>query len=298
VRALEEALARRGIEGRVESPRPGLYRARYRVRGEPLVSIIMPTRDKLGVLRACVESIERRTGWKRWELIVVDNGSSDPRALAYLEKLGRRHRVLRDGGAFNWSALNNRAVREARGEHLLFMNNDMEIITPEWMGAMLEHAQRSQVGAVGARLLFPDGRVQHAGVVLGIGATAGHAFKHLPDHDPGYSWLGHVVRDVSAVTGACMMVRREVFEHVGGFDERLPVAFNDIDFCLKLRKAGYVIVYTPFAKLYHHESATRRDLHPPEDEALLKVRWHDQLLEDPYYSPNLTREREDYSIRV
>jgi GT2 family glycosyltransferase len=256
----------------------------------------MPTRDKHAVLRACVESIERRTRWRRWELIVVDNGSADPRALAYLEELGRRHRVLRDARPFNWSALNNAAAREARGEHLLFMNNDMEVQAPDWIEALLEHAQRPEVGAVGARLLYPDRRVQHAGVVLGIGSAAGHGFKYLPEDDPGYASLAHAIRDVSAVTGACMMVPRARFDEVGGFEEQMPVAYNDIDFCLKLRRAGHLVVYTPYATLLHHESATRRYEHPAEDEVLLKVRWRDELLHDPYYSPHLTRDREDYSI--
>jgi GT2 family glycosyltransferase len=295
-RALEEALARRSLQGYVDSPRPGLYGVRYRIQGEPLVSIVIPTRDGAPVLRACVQSLEQRTTWRKWELLLVDNGSTDPEALAYLTELSRRHRVLRDARPFNWSALNNAAAREARGDYLLFMNNDMEVIAPDWMDALLEHIQRPGVGAAGGRLLYPDGRVQHAGVVLGIGAVAGHAFKHLPASDPGYACLGHVVRDVSAVTGACMMVRRDAFERVGGFDERLPVAYNDIDFCLKLRRAGYVVVYTPYATLYHHESATRGQLDPPEDLALMKARWHDVLGADPYYSPHLSRDREDYAI--
>jgi GT2 family glycosyltransferase len=296
VRALAEALARRGIEGSAQAVGPGLYRARYRIRGEPLVSIVMPTRDKAAVLRACVRSVEQRTAWPRWELLVVDNGSTEPEALALLADLARRHRVLRDARPFNWSALNNRAAAEARGEHLLFMNNDMEVISPDWMGALLEHDQRPEVGAVGARLLYPDGRVQHAGVVLGIGGVADHAFKHLPGDAPGYASLGHVVRDVSAVTGACLMTRREVFARVGGFDERLPVAFNDIDYCLKVGRAGLSVVYTPYALLHHHESATRKSVHPPEDEALLRTRWHDVLDDDPFYSPHLARDRLDYAL--
>ena len=296
-RALEESLARRHREGRVESSLPGLYGIRYRVKGEPLVSIVMPTRDNPSVLRACVGSIEQRTSWPRWELILVDNGTTDREALALLDDLSRRHRVLRDARPFNWSALNNAAVPEARGEHLLFMNNDVEVVRADWMEALLEHGQRLEVGAVGARLLYPDGTVQHAGVVLGIGAVAGHAFKHLPADAPGYALLGHAVRDVSAVTGACMMTRREAFERVGGFDERLPVAYNDIDYCLKLRKAGYLVVYTPHATLIHHESATRGALDPPDDQALMKARWNDDLAGDPYYSPHLSREREDFAIR-
>ncbi len=298
MRALGEALARRGIDGRVESSRPGLYSVRYAIRGEPLVSIIMPTRDKPDVLRACVESLERKTTWPRWELLIVDNGSADPRALELLETLGRRHRVLRDPRPFNWSALNNAAAREARGEHLLFLNDDVEVLAPDWLESMIEHAQRPEVGAVGARLLYPDGRVQHAGVVLGLGSLAGHAFKHVTGDEPGYAWLGHVVRDVSAVTGACMLVPRGHFEAVEGFEERLPVAYNDVDLCLKLRERGLLVVYTPFARLVHHESATRGALDPPEDQALVKARWSAALHDDPYYSPHLTRDREDFAIRV
>jgi O-antigen biosynthesis protein len=153
------------------------------------------------------------------------------------------------------------------------------------------------VGAVGAKLLYPDRTLQHAGVVLGLG-VASHAFKHLPDDEPSYACLAHAVRDVSAVTGACMMIRRELFERIGGFDERLPVAFNDVDICLRLRAAGYLVVYTPFAALFHHESATRGSLHPPQDEALMRERWRAALALDPYYSPHLTREREDYGLRT
>jgi O-antigen biosynthesis protein len=205
--------------------------------------------------------------------------------------------VIRDERPFNWSALNNSAVRQARGGQLLFMNNDMEIIRSDWMEALLEHSQRREVGAVGARLLYPDDTIQHAGVVLGIGSVAGHAFKRLPVDDPGYFSLPQVVRDVSAVTGACLMTRGEVFEEMGGFDERLPVAFNDVDYCIRLRQAGYLVVYTPGATLYHHESVSRGEGHPPEDEALVKARWAGVLEHDPYYNPNLSLEREDYALR-
>lgn len=297
-RALEEALERRDSPGRVVSIEPGRYRARCVIRGEPLVSIIMPTRDKAQVLRTCVESIEASTTWRRWELVVVDNGSSEPDALACLEEIERRHRVVRDARPFNWSALNNGAARVATGECLLFMNNDMQVIDPEWMEAMIEHVQRPEVGAVGARLLYPDGRVQHAGVVLGVGGLAGHAFKYLPGDEPGYLSLGAVVRNVSAVTGACLMTRRDVFDGVGGFDERLPVAYNDIDFCLRVLEAGKLVVYTPFARLYHYESATRGPSHPKEADEFMWSRWGDVLRDDPYYSPNLTRRREDYGLRA
>jgi glycosyltransferase involved in cell wall biosynthesis len=296
-RALEEALARRETPGRVSSSAPGLYHVRYDVRGQPLVSIVMPTRNKADMLRTCVESIESRTRWGCWELTVVDNGSTDPEALAYLEELGRRHRVIRDERPFNWSALNNAAARGVCGDHLLFMNNDMEVISDEWLEALLEHAQRPEVGAVGARLLYPDGTVQHAGVVLGVGGVANHAFRALVAEDPGYFGLAHVARDVSAVTGACLMTRREAFERQGGFDEQLGVAFNDIDYCLRLGRAGLRVVYTPFALLCHHESATRGTLHPQENEEFMWAQWRSVIEDDPYYSPNLTRARLDYAIR-
>jgi GT2 family glycosyltransferase len=296
-RVVMDALARRGVEGRVEPTERPVQRVRYTIGGAPLVSLIIPTRDKAAVLRACVESIEARTTWPRRELLIVDNGSTKSDAQRYLTELARRHRVLRDRRSFNWSALNNAAAREASGEYLLFMNNDMEVLAPDWIEALLEQAQRSEVGVVGAKLLYPDRTVQHAGVVLGIG-VADHCFKRLPDEAPSYCWLAHAVRDVSAVTGACMMVRRETFVRLGGFDERLRVAFNDIDFCLRARAQGFLVVYTPFATLIHHESVSRRALHPPEDEALMWARWRATLLDDPYYSPHLTRERTDYSVRV
>ncbi len=295
-RALQDALARRGVDAKVERTRLPVYRVRYALKGAPLVSIIMPTKDKPAVLRACVESVEARSTWASRELLIVDNGTTAREGVRYLRELERRHRVLRDPRPFNWSALNNAAVRDARGQYLLFMNNDMEVITPDWIEALLEHAQRAEVGAVGARLLYPNRKLQHAGVILGQLGVASHAFKHLPEEDPSYECLAHAVRNVSAVTGACLMVRREVFDHVGGFDERLSVAFNDVDFCLRLRAAGYLVVYTPFATLFHYESETRGSLHPPEDEALMRVRWQKELLADPYYSPHLTRDREDYSI--
>ena len=296
-RAVADALARRGLDGRVEPTGRPVHRIRYAIRGAPLVSLIMPTRDKVAVLRNCVESIEVRTSWSRRELLVVDNGSTEHHAQRYLAELARRHRVLRDPRPFNWAVLNNAAAREASGEYLLFMNNDMEVLAPDWIEALLEHAQRAEVGVVGAKLLYPDRTLQHAGVVLGIG-VADHAFKRLPDEAPSYCRLAHAVRDVSAVTGACMMVRRETFERLGGFDERLRVAFNDIDFCLRARAEGLLVVYTPFATLIHHESLTRRALHPREDEALVRARWRVELLDDPYYSPHLTRERSDYSVRA
>jgi GT2 family glycosyltransferase len=202
-------------------------------------------------------------------------------------------------GAFNFSAINNFGASEARGEYLLFLNNDTQVLEPDWLRAMLEQAQRPEVGAVGARLHYPDGRMQHAGLVLGIGGVADHAFRGLPADASSYFNLATVVRNVSAVTAACMMMSRRVFEEVGGFDERLEVALNDVDLCLRLRQRGYLIVYTPRAHLYHHESGTRGRLHPPADEELVWKVWGDVIRRgDPYYNVNLSLSRTDWSLEA
>ncbi len=296
--AIAEAVARRGGEARVVMTRPGLYSVRPAIKGMPTVSIVMPTRDRPELLRAAVGSIEQRSSWPHRELLVVDNGTTDPTALALLDRLPPRARVLRHPGAFNWSAINNRAAREARGELLLFLNNDVEVIAGDWLEALIEQAQRPEVGVVGAKLLYPTRTIQHAGVVLGIGGVANHGFKHLPAGDCGYFGLPLVIRDCSAVTGACMMVRRELFEELGGFDEALGVAFNDVDFCLRVRARGLAVIYTPHALLYHHESASRGDLHPPENEQLMRRRWGEALARDPFYNPNLTLSGVDYGLRL
>lgn len=296
-RAVEDALRRRGIAADATMPFPGIVRVRRRLAAPPLVTIIVPTRDRCDLLRTLVGGIEARTSYPEWELVVLDNGSIEPESVAYLKDLAHRHRVLSWDGPFNWSALNNHCVRHARGSVLLFLNNDVDVLDPGWLEALVEHAVRPEVGAVGAKLLYPDGTIQHAGVVLGIRGVAGHAFKHFPGDHPGYFGQALAIRDCSAVTGACLMTRREVFDEVGGFDERLRVAFNDIDYCLRLRARGYLNVYTPFAVLHHHESATRRTLHPEADEAAMVDRWRDVLASDPYYSPHLTREHEDYRLR-
>lgn len=296
-RALTEALARRGVEGHVETVSRGRYAARYRLQGAPKVSIIIPTRDRLPLLRQCIDSIETRTDHAPLELIVVDNNSTEPGAVAYLDSLRERHLVCTRTEPFNFARLNNFAVTRATGDYLLFLNNDTQVIDAGWVTAMLEQAQRPEVGAVGAKLLYPDLTIQHAGVVLGIGGVAGHAFKHMPDDSHGYFDIAHVIRNCSAVTGACMMVPRAVFEKVAGFDERLAVVFNDIDLCLRIRQHGYLVVYTPRAVLYHVESASRRQLHPPAEEQLMWRLWGDAIRAgDPYYNPNLTRTHEDWSV--
>jgi len=271
--ALAAALARRGVEGLAASLGPDRYRVRYARAGAPLVSIAIPTRDRAALLRACLSSILEASTYRNFEILIADNGSSDRETLDTLRSLPPPHRVLPCPGEFNWSAINNLAAREARGEHFLFLNNDVEVLTPDWIEALLEHSQQPAVGAVGARLLYPDGSIQHAGVVLGLEGFAGHAFRGLPAGAPGYEFLASAVRECSAVTGACMMVPREAFRAAGGFDERLRVAFNDVDFCLRLRQRGYAVVYTPHAALRHLESATRTGRVPRSEVLLVRKRW-------------------------
>ncbi|HXJ84307.1 MAG TPA: glycosyltransferase [Candidatus Methylomirabilis sp.] len=297
--AIEEAVRRRGYEGRVESILPGLYAVRYKLTGTPLVSIIIPTRDRWSLLQQCLRSIEERTRYARYEIIVVDNDSTEPETLEGLQEIAGKWRVYPHPGPFNFSAINNFAATQARGEQFVFLNNDTQVVEPDWLTALLEHAQRPEVGAVGARLLYPDGRIQHAGLVLGLGGVADHAFKGLPGDTLTYRALANVVRNVSGVTAACMMVPRKAFEDIGGFDERLRVSFNDVDLCLRLRARGYLIVCTPFAVVYHHESSTRGRLQPPGEEDLTWTIWGDLIRKgDPYYNPNLTLSRTDWSLEV
>lgn len=296
--AINDALARRGEPGTVTMSPPGMYHVRYAITKQPTVSIIIPTRDRPEILRAAMDSIERRSSWRHREILVIDNGSTDPAAIDYLRTLRQRHRVIPYPHPFNWSAINNFAAGEARGEYLLFLNNDVEVIAPDWIEAMLEHAQRPEIGAVGAKLLYPGRTIQHAGVVLGVGGVANHAFRGLAAHENGYFCLPNLIRNCSAVTGACMMVRSQVFRDVGGFDEQLRVAFNDIDFCLRLRARGLYVVYTPHALLFHHESASRGSLHPPEDDQLMRQRWPKEIEHDPFYNPNLSVSHEDFRLRT
>jgi glycosyltransferase involved in cell wall biosynthesis len=292
-RALEESVARCGEKAEVIQLKPGRYRVRYAIEGDPLVSVIIPTKDHPRLLAACLDSLDHTCAGRSLEILVVDNGSSSPKALRQLEEVARRHRVIRDPSPFNWAALNNRAAHQARGDYLLFLNDDVEALEPGWLDAMLEQAQRPDVGAVGAKLLFPGGTIQHAGVVLGLGGAAGHLFTGSPGHRPGYFDLANVVREVSAVTGACMLVSRRLFEEVGGFDEKLGVAYNDTDFCIRLLQLGRRNLFTAHATLMHRESATRGNLHPAEDEREMRRKWGHLLAADPWYNRNLSLRHAD-----
>lgn len=306
LRALQEHLAPQGATASAE-PATGCYRVRRPVpEPAPLVSLIIPTRDKVEILRACIESIQQGTSYTNWEMLVVDNDSADEATHEYLMAIGRdcRIKVLRDPRAFNYSRLNNLAARQAQGELLGLLNNDLEVITPDWLAEMVSHAVRPGIGAVGAKLLYPDGTVQHAGVVLGIGGVAGHVHRFLSADETGYCHRASLAQNLSAVTGACMLVRKQLYWEVGGMDEvNLAVAFNDIDFCLKLRDAGYRNLFTPHALLHHHESLSRGRADTIEKSAVLKWEfaymqkiWREKLLNDPAYNPNLTLQFEDFSF--
>ena len=245
------------------------------------------------------EHLAHRTDYDRYEIIVVDNESTD----AGRRELSRVACAAVSGARwskpFNYSAINNFGVQHARGEQLLFLNNDVEVIQPDWLTAMLEHAQRPEVGAVGARLLYGDGRIQHAGVVVGINRVAANAFRSWPGETIGNLRLADLTRNCSAVTGACMMVPRRIFDEVGGFDEDLRVVLNDVDLCLKIRERGYLVVYTPDALLYHYEGSSRGRLHPPPDEKVFERRWSDFLDRgDPDHNPNLSDKHDDWRMKV
>ncbi|PYT05757.1 MAG: hypothetical protein DMF60_10900, partial [Acidobacteria bacterium] len=296
-KALAETLRRRGIKG--EATRdisPGFYRIRRELVSPGKVIIIIPTRDRLELLRQCIDSIESKTEYKNYQIVIVDNDSQEKATLEYLDCTP--HRVIHDARSFNYSRLNNRAAREVDGDYLLLLNNDIEVINGEWLSAMIEHAQRPEVGAVGAKLLYPDNRVQHAGVVLGLGGVANHSHRFRDGYeDPGYFGFANRIRNYSAVTAACLMIRRTLFEQMGGLDEeRLAVSFNDVDLCLRLRREGYLIVYTPYALLYHKESASRGHTVDPDEDSHMLAKWRKEILSDPYYSPNLTSKAEDFSI--
>lgn len=283
-----------------------LYRPRFLPAGsDASVEVVIPTRDRLELLSGCVESILGKTSYPNYRICIVDNGSIEARTLAALEhwRSDPRIRVLRIDAPFNFSMLNNRAVESSTAQFVVLMNNDIEILTVEWIEEMLSHAARPGVGCVGARLWYPNDRLQHGGVILGIGGIAGHSHKYLPRLAPGYHGRAVLLQSLSAVTGACLMVRRDTYCSVGGLDEALAVAFNDIDFCLRVGRSGLRCVWTPFAEMLHRESASRGLENNPEklarfktETALMRERWGALLDDDPAYSKHLTREREDFTL--
>lgn len=285
------------IVGEIDG-RPGNFRVRHALpEHPPKVSLIIPTRDGLRLLKRCVDSILAQTVYPNYEVVIVDNQSSEPETLAYFRSLAGspRVRVLAWDHAFNYSALNNFAVRQVDADVVALVNNDIEVISPDWLDEMVSQALRPGIGVVGAMLYYPDDTIQHAGVIVGMHGVASHAYCHQPRGTCGQMGRARLVQELSAVTAACMVVRKAIYEEVHGLDETFEVAFNDIDFCLRVRQAGYRNVWTPFAELYHHESATRGYEDSPEKVARfngevrrMMDRWHNEFLFDPAYSPNLT----------
>ncbi|HEY9629584.1 MAG TPA: tetratricopeptide repeat protein [Coleofasciculaceae cyanobacterium] len=314
-RALADALERRNEPGKVvgNTRFPGAYTVRYhiadRLTDYPKVSIIIPSRNLGSVLDRCLQSIFSQSTYPNYEVIVIDNGSNESKALETIATWQRhqpqRFKSYKFNVPFNFSRINNFAAKKARGSYLLFLNNDTEVIAPDWIEAMVEQAQRQSIGAVGGLLLYPDSTVQHAGVLLGIQGIANHGHRYFEAHTPGYFTQIATVNNYSAITAACLMCRREVFEQVGGFDEQLAVAYNDVDLCLKMLQVGYRNVYLPHVQLYHHESRSRgyektseKMQRLKQESELMRKRWGKKLESDPCYNPNLTKETEDYELNI
>lgn len=306
--AITAHLERIGLKGSVENARiPSTYKVQYEIKGNPLISIIIPNKDHIDDLDKCLKSIREKSTWTNLEIIVVENNSTKQRTFDYYREIEQdeRIRVIRWEKEFNYSAINNFGAQHAAGDYLLLLNNDIEIITPDWIEQMLMFAQRPDIGAVGAMLYYPDDTIQHAGVILGIGGVAGHSHKYFARGEYGYASRLAIAQNLSGVTAACVLIPRKVWEEVGGLDEGFAVAFNDVDLCMKIRTAGYLIVWTPYAELYHYESKSRGQ----EDNAEKQIRfkgeidrfmdkWGKELKEgDPYYNPNLTLITEDFAFR-
>jgi GT2 family glycosyltransferase len=309
-RAIVDTLKRRGIAGKVTfGNHPGTYRVCREIQNKPKISIIIPFRDGAELLARCLNSILKKTTYSLFEIIGVSNQSKEPATLAMMEDYQQqdsRIRFLYYDQPFNFSAINNFAVNLAQGDHILLLNNDTEVITPDWLEALLEHSQRPEVGTVGAKLYYPNDTVQHAGIIVGIGGSAGHSHKCLDRNDPGYFNRLDVIQNISAVTGACLMVKKTLYQALGGLDEiNLPIAFNDVDFCLRLREQGYLNIFTPYCELYHHESQSRGFETTPDRKRRFKQECHYLRQRhvaiftegDPYYNPNLPLDRETFGLR-
>lgn len=310
-KAVQAHYARIGISAEVkETAYKGIYRTKYKVTGNPLISVIIPNKDHIADLEKCIRSLEEKNTYKNLEIIVIENNSDKEETFVYYKELEKRYQNVKvlfwEEKVFNYPLINNFGVEHASGEYLLFLNNDTEVLHGDCIEELLGYCQRSDVGAVGARLYYEDGTLQHAGVVVGLGGVAGHVFPRADHDDPGYFGRVIMAQDYSAVTAACMMVKKSVFEEVGGFDKEYAVAFNDVDLCLKIRKAGYLIVYNPYAELNHYESKSRGYEDTEEkvqrfnsEIKLFRTRWKDFLEQgDPYYNPNLTLDRCDFSLDI
>lgn len=308
-RAVRDHLDRVGLKGEVlDSAVPSMYRLRYEIEGNPKVSIIIPNYEHKQELQVCLESIYELSTYSNFEVIIVENNSKSKEIFAYYEDVQKRWdnlKVVVWENYFNYSAINNFGAKFAVGEHLLLLNNDTEVISPDWIQEMLMYSQRSDVGAVGAKLYYSDNTIQHAGLGIGLLTLAGHLHRNFDRYHPGYMGRLSYAQDLSGVTAACVMIRKNVWEEIGGLDETFEVAFNDVDMCMRIRKAGYLIVWTPFAELYHYESKSRGNDDTGEkrkrfegETIRFQTRWATELKAgDPYYNPNFSTEKEDFSVR-
>jgi len=309
--AVADRLTRLGYKNfEIESTRAfaTIFRIKYELTSRPLVSIIIPNKDHVDDLSRCVESIINLSTYDNYEIVIVENNSETAEIRTYYEEISRHPRVqvVEYKGDFNYSKINNFGVQYAKGEYLLLLNNDTEVITPDWMEELLMYAMRKDVGVVGAKLYYPDKTIQHAGIVIGLGAhrTAGHTHYRIPEANVGYMGRLCYAQDVTAVTGACMMVSKALYEELGGLDESFTVALNDVDFCLRVREKGLLNIFTPFAELYHYESKSRgsdkkdeRALRYQQESDRFRVKWADALAKgDPYYNPNFSLDHSDFTV--
>lgn len=305
-RAVQAHLKRTGVEAEVvDTPDLGYYRVKYPVQGDPMVSILIPNKDQKETLEKCLAALWEKTEYENYEILIIENNSKTQEIFDYYKKIdGRNHvRILYWKDGFNFSAINNFAAKQAKGEYLVLLNNDTEIITRGWLKELLGTCQRPEVGMVGAKLYFPDDTVQSAGTIIGMGGLADHAFVNMPRAHSGYMHRASIQMDLSGVTAACAIVKKSVFEEVGGFEEELTVAFNDVDLGLKIVTAGYLIVYDPYAEVYHYESKSRGADDEQNDRHKWEVRytqekWADFLAAgDPCYNKNLTLSKHNFSLR-
>ncbi len=307
IKALEDHFEALGQAVSVEQGmHVNMYKVNWKIENEPLISLIIPTYNGHEITKQAIDSIIEKSTYRNFEILLVDNNSNDPESLAYFDSVSQHDQVtlIRYPHPFNYSAINNFAAKQAKGEIIGLINNDVEVISPEWLTEMVSHAQRQDVGCVGAMLYYPNDTIQHAGVICGLGGVAGHSHKHFPKDHPGYFFRLKLIQNLSAVTAACLLIRKSVFDEVGGLNEKeLTVAFNDVDFCLKVQAAGYRNVWTPYAELYHHESISRGAEDNPEKVARFNQEikymldtWKTDRKQDPYYSVNLTKNREDFTV--
>ena len=308
-RAIEAHLKRMKVTGTVSATKDlGFYRVKYKVQGNPFISIVIPNKDNVGILKRCIDSIQSKSTYRNYEVIIVENNSKEPDTFAYYKSIDGKDgiSVIYWEEEFNYSRINNYGIMHAKGDYIVCLNNDISVITPDWMEELLGNCQRKEVGITGARLYFPDNTIQHAGIVVGMGGSAGSMFVGMSRNRTGYMHKAAIQQNLSAMTAACFMVKRQAFEQAGGFDEKLAVAFNDVDFCLRVRQAGYLVVYNPDAQMYHDESKTRGYEDTPEKQArfqkekdYLRSRWPEIMEQgDPYYNRNLSLEKCDYTIQA